>query len=285
VRTDRRARPAVGGARQRGALRRTVRRPRAPDGGGPMSADDPAPADRHDRLRRTSPRSTSRPSPHLPDVELVAVADLDAARAEAVASEHEGVRALGVDELIADPEVDTVLNLTIPAAHAEVDRQGDRRRERTSTPRSPSRSTTEPTAPPCSSRGRGAAGVLVGSAPGHRAGHGHADGARGDRRGPDRRPDRGDRHHAHARPRALAPPSRLLLRARRRSAAGHGPVLHPRARDAAGAGRRGDRRGLPHPLRADHRLRSARRGDHPGQHRHARHRDPRCTPPGCSPRW
>jgi predicted dehydrogenase len=61
--------------------------------------------------------------PALPDVELVAVADLDAARAEAVASEHEGVRALGVDELIADPEVDTVLNLTIPAAHAEVDRQ------------------------------------------------------------------------------------------------------------------------------------------------------------------
>lgn len=61
--------------------------------------------------------------PHLPDVELVAVADLDRSRAEAVASEHEGVRALSVEELIADPEVDTVLNLTIPAAHAEVDLQ------------------------------------------------------------------------------------------------------------------------------------------------------------------
>jgi len=57
----------------------------------------------------------------LPDVQLVAVADLDPARAAAAAAGREGVRALGVDELIADPEVDTVLNLTIPAAHAEVD--------------------------------------------------------------------------------------------------------------------------------------------------------------------
>ncbi|MFD6177970.1 MULTISPECIES: Gfo/Idh/MocA family protein [unclassified Isoptericola] len=52
-------------------------------------------------------------------VELVAVADLDAARAAAVAAEQ-GVRALTVDELVADPEVDVVLNLTIPAAHADV---------------------------------------------------------------------------------------------------------------------------------------------------------------------
>ena len=57
----------------------------------------------------------------LPDVELVAVADLDAARAQAIAEGWEGVRALTVYELITDPEVDTVLNLTIPAAHAEVD--------------------------------------------------------------------------------------------------------------------------------------------------------------------
>jgi predicted dehydrogenase len=60
---------------------------------------------------------------HLPDVQLVAVADLDAARAEAVAAQYEGVRALGVQELLTDPEVDTVLNLTIPAAHAEIDLQ------------------------------------------------------------------------------------------------------------------------------------------------------------------
>ena len=59
----------------------------------------------------------------LPDVQLVAVADLDPARAAAAAEGRDGVRALSVDELIADPEVDTILNLTIPAAHAEVDLQ------------------------------------------------------------------------------------------------------------------------------------------------------------------
>ncbi|HLS74917.1 MAG TPA: Gfo/Idh/MocA family oxidoreductase [Actinomycetaceae bacterium] len=59
----------------------------------------------------------------LPDVELVAVADLDPSRAQAIADDRDGVRALTVDELLADPEVDTVLNLTIPAAHADIDLQ------------------------------------------------------------------------------------------------------------------------------------------------------------------
>ncbi|MEL5990833.1 Gfo/Idh/MocA family protein [Microbacterium phosphatis] len=58
--------------------------------------------------------------PHLADVRIVAAADLDPARAEAVASRIEGARALSVDELIADPEVDLVLNLTIPAAHDKI---------------------------------------------------------------------------------------------------------------------------------------------------------------------
>ena len=58
--------------------------------------------------------------PALPSVNLVAVADLDFSRAEAVAASQDGVRALTVDDLLADPAVDTVLNLTIPAAHAEV---------------------------------------------------------------------------------------------------------------------------------------------------------------------
>ncbi|OUM43279.1 Gfo/Idh/MocA family protein [Arthrobacter sedimenti] len=58
--------------------------------------------------------------PSLPSVNLRAVADLDFSRAEAVAASQDGVRALTVDELLADPGIDTVLNLTIPAAHAEV---------------------------------------------------------------------------------------------------------------------------------------------------------------------
>ena len=56
----------------------------------------------------------------LDDVTLVAVADLDLGRAEAVAADRAGVRALSVAELLADPEVELVLNLTIPAAHADV---------------------------------------------------------------------------------------------------------------------------------------------------------------------
>lgn len=55
----------------------------------------------------------------LETVRLVAVADLDAARAQAVAAEQ-GVRALSVEQLTRDDEVDLVLNLTIPAAHADV---------------------------------------------------------------------------------------------------------------------------------------------------------------------
>lgn len=55
----------------------------------------------------------------LAGVELTAVADIDSERASAVA-QVEGVRALTVEELLHDGEVDVVLNLTIPAAHAYV---------------------------------------------------------------------------------------------------------------------------------------------------------------------
>ena len=55
----------------------------------------------------------------LPGLELVACADLDRARAQAKAAEH-GIRAASVDELLADPAIDLVINLTIPAVHAEV---------------------------------------------------------------------------------------------------------------------------------------------------------------------
>ncbi len=55
-----------------------------------------------------------------PAVEITAVADLDAARAATVASELPAARAMSVSELLASDAVDTVLNLTIPAAHAEI---------------------------------------------------------------------------------------------------------------------------------------------------------------------
>lgn len=65
-------------------------------------------------------RAYTQTMARMPDVAIVAVADLDPARAAASAAEHPGVRASGVDELLAADDVDLVLNLTIPAAHAEV---------------------------------------------------------------------------------------------------------------------------------------------------------------------
>ena len=55
--------------------------------------------------------------PKLGNLELVAVADLRAEVAERVAADL-GVRALTPEALLADPEVEIVLNLTTPAAHA-----------------------------------------------------------------------------------------------------------------------------------------------------------------------
>ncbi|WP_022872991.1 Gfo/Idh/MocA family protein [Nesterenkonia alba] len=55
----------------------------------------------------------------LQDLRLTAVADLDLQRARAAAEPH-GARALTVEQLVEAEDVDVVLNLTIPAAHAEI---------------------------------------------------------------------------------------------------------------------------------------------------------------------
>ena len=53
-------------------------------------------------------------------VVITAVADLDAERARSVAATLPAARAMTVAELLASDEVDTVLNLTTPAAHTEI---------------------------------------------------------------------------------------------------------------------------------------------------------------------
>jgi predicted dehydrogenase len=55
-----------------------------------------------------------------PDVEVVALADLDTGRAEAKAATYGIASAGGSEELLADPGVELVVNLTVPAVHAEV---------------------------------------------------------------------------------------------------------------------------------------------------------------------
>ena len=52
--------------------------------------------------------------------DVVALADLDIERAKAKAAEHGSARACTVEELLRDPEIRIVVNLTIPAVHYEV---------------------------------------------------------------------------------------------------------------------------------------------------------------------
>jgi len=52
-------------------------------------------------------------------MEVVACADLDVERAKEKAAEH-GIRGYSVEDLLADPDIQMVINLTIPAAHASV---------------------------------------------------------------------------------------------------------------------------------------------------------------------
>jgi predicted dehydrogenase len=56
-----------------------------------------------------------------PGVRITAVADLDATRSAEVAAGLDHAEALAVDRLLSSPDVDAVLNLTIPAAHTAID--------------------------------------------------------------------------------------------------------------------------------------------------------------------
>ncbi|UJF32401.1 Gfo/Idh/MocA family protein [Paenibacillus hexagrammi] len=58
--------------------------------------------------------------PTFSQLELSACADLDVNRAKARAEEFGIEKAYSVSELLADPSIQIVINLTIPAAHAEV---------------------------------------------------------------------------------------------------------------------------------------------------------------------
>src|SRR5690606_19267809 len=55
-------------------------------------------------------------------MEVIAIADLDVDRAKQKADEH-GIKGMSVSELLADQDVQMVINLTIPQAHASVSLQ------------------------------------------------------------------------------------------------------------------------------------------------------------------
>src|SRR6266496_961930 len=53
-------------------------------------------------------------------LDVVAVADMDFSRAEARAKEYDIPHAYTVEQLLADPGIEIVINLTVPQAHSEV---------------------------------------------------------------------------------------------------------------------------------------------------------------------
>lgn len=53
-------------------------------------------------------------------LDIVACADLDTARAKAKAEQYTLAHAYSVEELLADPEIEIVVNLTIPNVHADI---------------------------------------------------------------------------------------------------------------------------------------------------------------------
>lgn len=55
-------------------------------------------------------------------LDVVACADLDEGRAQTFAQAH-GLQALSVDAMLASPDIDAIINLTIPKAHIEVSRR------------------------------------------------------------------------------------------------------------------------------------------------------------------
>ena len=59
------------------------------------------------------------------EVEIVACASLDLEESRAKAAQHGIARACSVAEVIADTQIDCILNLTIPAAHADITRRAN----------------------------------------------------------------------------------------------------------------------------------------------------------------
>jgi predicted dehydrogenase len=53
-------------------------------------------------------------------LDIVACADLELSRAQAKAEKHNIPKACNTEELLADPDIEIVVNLTIPQAHAEI---------------------------------------------------------------------------------------------------------------------------------------------------------------------
>ena len=174
-------------------------------------------------------------------LEIVACADLRADVAQSTAAGN-GLEALGVDELVASPHIDAVLNLTTPDAHASISLAALAAGKHVYCEK-PLATTVADGAAVLEAAGR--SGLLVGSAPDTFLGGSHQtcrrlvdDGAIGE-------PIAATAVLMHRGHEGLAPQPRLLLPARRRPAVRHGSVLPQRACEPHRAGLRRHRHDGP----------------------------------------
>ena len=209
-------------------------------------------------------------APTFPIIDVRGVADLRPEAAQARADAF-GLKAMTVEELLADPSIEIVVNLTPPLAHVEVGlRAIDAGKHVHSEKPLGVQATGGEVAAGACGRARRARRMRAGHVPGWRS----PDLSQAGRRGRDRPPRRRDRLLSLPRSRELAPESGVLLRAGRRPDAGHGSVLHHRARQSARTRRAGSGcdRALARP--AYHHESAARRADDRSGSRNARRRDP-----------
>ena len=164
---------------------------------------------------------------------IVALADARPEAAEARAAEF-GLKAKSLEALLADPEVEIVLNLTVPNAHVEVGLQALAAGKHVY-----SEKPLGVTLARGARTGGGGArrrALRLGSAPDTFLGGAHQTARALIDEGRHRPPGRRNRLLHVPRPRALASQSRLLLSRRRRPDARHGALLHHRSRQPARAG-------------------------------------------------
>ena len=57
--------------------------------------------------------------PHLSNLKLIGVSDLNESRQDEVASAY-SVKSMSGDSIFTDPDIDVILNLTLPQSHAEI---------------------------------------------------------------------------------------------------------------------------------------------------------------------
>ena len=202
-------------------------------------------------------------------IDIVACADLLHDKAEAFAAAY-GLKALSVDDLLARPDIDIIINATVPAAHAEVSLQIIKAGKHAygEKPLAIDRAQAEPLM-----RAAAAAELRLGCAPDAFLGGGNQTARRALDAGGIGEPIAGTAFLLGRGPESWHPQPGYLLSAGRRTAPRYGTVLPDRAGPLDRSGRAGQRLGRYQLSRAHRRQRSGQgtRAAGRGQHACRRH--------------